>query len=282
MTREMEIRLIGHPSDDGQLLASDAVRLIEAFRHVTYRLTRAVADRPGLGRTVSDLEGMATVRVRLAEGSTRLVFEIGDTSAVIDPLSEGVDRAFLEIIEGMRLNTRPPGVSDAVASSVGELVGALHRAAPQAQFTVDGQRSAIMRTEVISRDPWQPELADSSGEVTVHGTLEMVDLRTAKFRLRDTVGNRIDLVDVQLPEQAAHLIDERVSVVGVLLMGRDHRHHRIESPIITRAPSHDILLTSPGPSTLGKLVETASQLDAPSRVDLSDEELDSFLAEIRA
>lgn len=282
MTREMEIRLIGHPSDDGQLLASDAVRLIEAFRHVTYRLTRAVADRPGLGRTVSDLEGMATVRVRLAEGSTRLVFEIGDTSAVIDPLSEGVDRAFLEIIEGMRLNTRPPGVSDAVASSVGELVGALHRAAPQAQLTVDGQRSAIMRTEVISRDPWQPELADSSGEVTVHGKLEMVDLRTAKFRLRDTVGNRIDLVDVQLPEQAAHLIDERVSVVGVLLMGRDHRHHRIESPIITRAPSHDILLTSPGPSTLGKLVETASQLDAPSRVDLSDEELDSFLAEIRA
>lgn len=282
MTREMEIRLIGHPSDDGQLLASDAVRLIEAFRHVTYRLTRAVADRPGLGRTVSDLEGMATVRVRLAEGSTRLVFEIGDTSAVIDPLSEGVDRAFLEIIEGMRLNTRPPGVSDAVASSVGELVGALHRAAPQAQFTVDGQRSAIMRTEVISRDPWQPELADSSGEVTVHGTLEMVDLRTAKFRLRDTVGNRIDLVDVQLPEQAAHLIDERVSVVGVLLMGRDHRHHRIESPIITRAPSHDTLLTSPGPSTLGELVETASQLAAPSRVDLSDEELDSFLAEIRA
>ena len=48
MLREIEIRLIGHQSADGELLAADAIRLVTSFKELAYRLTRLIAERSGL------------------------------------------------------------------------------------------------------------------------------------------------------------------------------------------------------------------------------------------
>lgn len=93
MTRDIEFRLLGHASDDGELLATDAINIIKSFKDLTHGLTRAVSERGGLGRTESVLERLSTVRVSLREGSTRVIFKVGDDEAfdVEDTISHDVD-----------------------------------------------------------------------------------------------------------------------------------------------------------------------------------------------
>lgn len=284
MTREIEFRLVGHLSHDGQLLAADALSLIRSFKDLTYRLTRAVAERPGLGRTDAVLEKLATVRVALRDGSTRVVFVVGDEGALDldDPISGDVDRAFWDIIEGMDTGRRPEMVSDAVAESVDDLVVALSKAAPEAEVKVPGHGVRSVVTCRLSRVPWQRSAPRAAGETQLHGILEMVDLRTSRFRLRDVAGNAVDLLDVVDPESAAHLVGERVSARGVLAVGHGTQHHRIERPVLTaQEPVVSRFDLSPAASISELTTRARTVTDVPP-MDLSLEELDTFLAEIRA
>lgn len=279
MTREFEIRLLGHPSRVGTLLASDALALIKAFKELTYRLTRAVAERPGLGRTDAALERLGTVRVALAESSPRVIFVVGDEAALDleDPISTGVDEAFWELAEGIRLNSRPGLVSDSVADAVDQLVVALSKAAKGAELTVPGHGRVEVRTSLLSRDPWRRQIPGGTGESGIHGVLEMVDLRTARFRLRDAAQNGIDLIDVRNAEVAAHLVGEAVTATGVLALGRGTGHHRMEQAVIAERLDLDQSLGGAAGS-LGELVQAAARKPAPPPMELAPEELDDFLA----
>lgn len=281
MTRDIEFRLLGHPSADGELLAADAVSLIQAFKDVTYRLTRAVADRPGLGRTATSLESLATVRVALRTGSTRLVFVVGDTSALLDPLADGVDAIFWSIVEAMETNERPTEVSDSVAESVDHLIVALQKAAPRAEITVPGHLPRLITTDAIRRGPWKRADQESAGEATLFGVLEMVDLHSKRFRLRDLAGNTVDLHDVVDADTAATLVGHRVRVSGLLGVGSGNQHHRVDGPRIELAETvEDRLLIESSPS-LEEIVTRAQAMPEPAPLEISDEEMDEFLAAIR-
>lgn len=281
MTREIEIRLIGHGSPEGALLAADALGLIASFKDVTYRLTRAVADRPGLGRTDAILEKLATVQVALRPGSTRVVFVVGDEAALIDPVSQGVDDAFWSIVEGLQRNHRPKDISDTVADSVDNLVVALRKAAPEAEFTVPGHPTRRFRTATLSRDPWQRTAHDDAGETTLHGLLEMVDLRSSRFRLRDIAGNSVDLHDVVDAEHAAHLVGEQVTVTGALAVGRGTQHHRMDGATVEAAKSLEERFRISPAASVETLLSEARSHPVPPPMDISDEELAEFLADIR-
>ncbi|WP_188836386.1 hypothetical protein [Flexivirga endophytica] len=281
-TREIEFRLIDHQSADGELLAVDALGIISSFKDITYRLTRSVAARSGLGRTDAVLERLATVRVGLRNGSTRVVFVVGDQDAIIDPVSEQVDATFWAIVEGMNNNERPPNVSDTVADSVDKLVIALERAAPQVEVTLPGHGPRTLHTKMLRRDPWQRQGGEEAGEVSVHGVLEMVDLHTARFRLRDAAGNAIDLLGVAAPDEAARLVGTRVVATGVLAVGQGTQHHRMEEAQITPQESLESRLGLQPPPGPDELRQRALNTPVPAAVDISDEELDDFLAEIRA
>ncbi len=237
MLREIEIRLIGHQSADGELLAADAIRLVTSFKELAYRLTRLIAERSGLGRTDAVIERLATVRVALRPGSTRIVFIVGDQAALVDPLAEQVDAAFWSIVGGLEANARPRGISDSVADAVDNLVVALAKAAPQMQVTTAGRSSPMLQTQSIARGPWQRSMHENAGKSVLHGLLEMVDLRSARFRLRDAADTAVDLIDVVDAENAAHWVGERVTATGVLAVGRGTQHHRMETPTIARAES---------------------------------------------
>ena len=59
----------------------------------------------------------------------------------------------------------------------------------------------------------------------IHGLLEMVDLKSAAFRLVDAVGNAVDLEAVRNPTEAGSLIGLQVTATGPLLRGAGAKHH---------------------------------------------------------
>jgi hypothetical protein len=281
MTRDVEIRLIGHPTADGQMLAADAVSLITAFKDITYRLTRSVAERPGLGQADSVLEKLATVRVALQAGSTRVIFASGDETALVDPLAEQVDEAFRSIVDGMNSNERPSVLSDTVADGVDSLISALTKAAPQVELKVPGHQPRLLTMARVSRVPWQRRLAEAAHSAVLHGVLEMVDLRTARFRVRDAAGNGIELIDVMDARTTASMVGESVRVEGTLVPGQRGSRHRMTDPRITlakaTAPRFGL---APTPS-VSELIAQAKSAPVPPPLNLTDEELDDLLASTR-
>ncbi|MDO5682373.1 MAG: hypothetical protein Q4G46_06060, partial [Propionibacteriaceae bacterium] len=271
MTRQYQFRLEGHASAPGELLASDAIALIRAFKDLAYRLTRSVADRPGLGRANSTIEKLSTVRVSLREGSTRLMFAVGDIDAIVDPFADLVDRDFAAIVHGMATGERPTGIADSVAEAVDRLVVGLSTSAPVVTIDVPGHGSTMLHTKNLTRTPWQREHTVAN-EAVLHGTLEMVDLRSSNFRLRDSVGNAIDLMDVVDPDEAAHLVGERVTVSGFFVAGVGTHRHRMENPrIIAGVDAASRLRLAPTPELASVIAEARTVPTAPP-LDLSDDE----------
>ncbi len=184
----------------------------------------------------STIEKLSMVRVSLRDGSTRLIFSVGDAQAIVDPFADLVDRDFSTIVSGMASGERPQGVPDSVAEAVDRLVVGLGAAATVVSIHVPGHGTTTLRTKNLTRVPWQRREGHVD-EARLHGTLEMVDLRSSNFRLRDSVGNAIDLMDVLDPDDAAHLVGKRVTVSGFLSVGICTHRHRMENPRIVAEES---------------------------------------------
>lgn len=280
--RDYEIRLIDHDSDDGEILFEDLDRIGAAVKDTIYRLTREAADRSGPGRAPADVERLGSVRVGLAAGSTRLRFRIGDRHALsVDPLADDVDTAFWGIVEGLRDNRKPQSLGDSVTAAVSDLAVALRKAAPKVEFSVPGHGKVAIVSAALDPSIWSSALPVINLDAVVHGRLEMVDLKSAAFRLVDAVGNAIDLRSVQNPTEASALIGRQVTATGPLWRGSGAKHDRMESPSVTAAASLDERFNVDAQPSLDELIARAHQSPEPSAIDLTDDELDEFLAAIR-
>lgn len=279
MTRDIEFRLLQHDSASGELLARDAISLIRSFNELAYRLTRAVADRPGLGRSEAVLERLSKVRVSLREGSTRVVFKVGDTDALDldDPISRDVDAAFWEIAQGVQQNRRPESVSDSVAEAVDGVIAAIRVAAPITEITVPGHGLVSLKTDEVWREPWKRRDVAEPVVSTVHGVLEMVDLRSARFRLRDAAHNSIDLIDVRNPPDVARLVGELVTATGLFTIGRGSDHHRVDNAMVEAAK---IRIVPDVSFSMEDAVLVARAKTAPPPMELTTDEVTSFLAAV--
>lgn len=266
MTREFELRIVGHPAGDGELLAGDAVGLITAFKELAYRLTRHAADRAGLGRTDAVLERLAQVRVALRGGGTRLVFTLGDPDALdIDPNARVVDDLLWKVLRGMANNRRPQGITDSVAEPVDMLVVALAKAGHGVEIVAPRRAPLELRTYALDRRPWQRRSAPVT-QAARAGVLEMVDLHTGRFRLRDEDGDPVDLIEVSNAEEAAGLVGRYVEAAGVLAVGGATRHDRMEQPVVrltTREQVQPPVRVLPGQTTFDE-VFAAEWAPAPS------------------
>ncbi|WP_144009069.1 hypothetical protein [Enemella evansiae] len=275
----MQLRLKGHTAPDGELSALEGVALIEAFRDLIYRVTRAAADRQGLGRTDSVLEQLSSVRFGLKPGSTTITFEIGDDAAldVEDSISQTADQNFWQLARDLSQNERSPTVSESVASQMSVFVRELKRNAVDAEIAGDGHPTIKIRTADLNRDIWSPPEEPGGTERTVHGVLEMVDLHTARFRIRDVAHNTVELRDVVDAAAAAKLVGSRVTAQGRFV-------DRESTPRMVGV----IVSASDVPGVLGRVdpdLEQSVQQAAirePEPIDLSPEELDDFLASIHA
>lgn len=168
------------------------------------RLTREAANAAGLGRPPRVLEQLGEVRLAgVTQGSTRLIFRLGDPSALdVDPLSGATDRMFTELVTGIAQNRRPAFVTETIAEATGRFVASLQKASPQTDVTLSGRTVARLETGRVDRTVWQ-QPAGPVQEATLVGQLEA--LHSDHFRLRDDVGHRIELrrfsEDLALSEQ---------------------------------------------------------------------------------
>ena len=214
--REIELRMYGQADPPGELRADAAARVGEALQDVILRLTREAANAAGLGRPPRVLEQLGEVRLAgVTQGSTRLIFRLGDPSALdVDPLSGATDRMFTELVTGIAQNRRPAFVTETIAEATARFVASLQKASPQTDVTLSGRTVARLETGRVDRTVWQ-QTAGPVQEATLVGQLEDLDLHRDHFRLRDDVGNRIELDDVANSDEAASLGGQRVIAPGL-------------------------------------------------------------------
>ncbi len=277
--REIELRLSGHAGPPGELRADHAARIGETLQSLVLRLTREAAGAAGLGRPVRVLEQIGEVRLAgVAEGSTRLIYRVGDsTSLDVDPLSDAVDAMFVEIVDGMAHNRRPTIATDTIAQAVDDFAGALQKSARHVSASLSGAVIADIPTQLIDRHVWQSSAVEST-QATLVGTLEALDLHNDHFRLRDDVGNPIELIDVVDSRHAAGLAGRRVAASGEFVPAIGSGRSRVEranvapyEPDERYDPRTDGPDGFPAPGRLARL---------PEDLALTDAELDDFLAAI--
>lgn len=279
--QQIEFRLVGQPSPDGQILASHAASISRALEALVHRLTREAAGRAGLGRTHRVLEKLAEVRlVGLGEGSTRLYYRVGDANAleIPDPLSQDVDKLFWDVVEGLATNSRPASTTETIASATDDLVAALIQSASQVEVAADGRRSPVLWTDRLDRSVWAPTTSPGAAETVMIGLLEAVDLRSDHFRLADDVGNRVELLDVRDALVAAHLAGTRVEVRGRFVPVSGSARPRIEDVVVSAAQPP---LPTSTPSLAEAVAEAASAPEPTIHLEVTDEELDDFLTSAR-
>ena len=95
--------------------------------------------------------------------------------------------------------------------------------------------------------------------VSVSGRLELVDLRKARFRIRDAVGNDVHLERVPNADETARHLGELVTATGEAMLGTrgqvasviGARVEPVELPDWTPPSLADVDFGSAAPSTMG-------------------------------
>lgn len=281
--REVRVRLIGQPSPDGEILVNDLVDLARSVKDLVYRLTREAADRGGLGRTIASIESLSEVRVGIQPGSTVLNFRLGDPNSLegSDPFAEAVDRTFEEIVHAISENDRLE-VSGPVADATFRFTQALKRSATSVEVSL-GAVSVFLEAQAIEPALWDPSVEESAVEASLFGWLQMVDVRSGRFRIEDAAGNDIELYDVRNPAAAAQLVTQRVQATGQLTEGSTTRRPRLQDVIVVKTPNALERLGVTEPRFDLESAVTAAAAASHVEVDpieLTDDEFDAFVAAI--
>lgn len=280
MTGDLELRLVGSPSPRGQIRARDLAVLADALQELRLRIGRELIKTAGRGRTRQYMEELTEIRLsRISPGSTVLTFTQGPTDKLDAILSEEklLAERFREIVEAIGRDERPDWATDLIAESAARLVDGLRSAAPQVVVRSGSGTEVAIETDHIHRETWTRGRIQTSDLVTAKGRLERVDLRTHEFRLRDDVGNAVDLRHVESDTVSGKLVGQWVAATGratINAAGRlvaleDARVEEVEDPA---APYVDRALV-----TIQSILASAPGPDPAGAIDLDDEELAAFL-----
>ncbi|MBM7519073.1 hypothetical protein [Nocardioides nitrophenolicus] len=283
MTKDLEVRLIGAPVPDGEVVVKDLAALATALQELATRVGRDVVNTPGPGRTMRFMEEFAQLRLRSVEaGSTILRFSKGPADKLDVDLEqhERADERFWQVIEAIRADERPEWASDLIAESAARLVTALREAAPRALIGDAAHEAVEIESAAIHAETWTTRRVATGIVMTAKGRLEKVDLRSHEFRVRDDVGHAVDLKHVADDLPAAHLVGQWVLATGegVLASGQlvaldDVTITRLDDPA-TRFEDVDV-------QDLDEILASAPGPDPDGGVDLSEEEFSSFLEAAR-
>lgn len=284
MSEELQLRLVEAEAPDGEIAVSDLVAIAQSLQEVSLRITRDCVDAEPLGRPPRVLDELSQLRLRgISKGSTRLVLARGPSGALdLDlPVLATVDQRFGEIIHAMGEDRRPEWVTDSIGDSVADLVRALKSAAPVVEARMGAREPIRIQTKEIHRETWTG--APKKGELMrVTGRLEKVDLRSHDFRIRDDVGNSIELKHVADDEAVAGLIGRQVAARGEAVHNQSGRVIGLTGPELR--PDDSALTQARVPPTmpLSAILAAAPGLDPDGVVDLTDKEFEAFLDAARS
>ena len=279
--RTYELHLEGLSSPSGQISLTDLAKLSDSLQKVATRVARQVLDveRPGRPPGVVDL--ISELRLtRLGDGSTTLDLEVGDVGA-LDLEGDEFDRFgewFDEAMAGISSNRPPKWANPLVRQSASRMIRCLKEVGAQRATwgPRDKRRSAkrIMVVTELDDTVWQVEAAHETESVVVSGLLDLVDLRTRHFRIRDDVGHDVRLEEVVDVDAASRLIGQRVIAKGVA--------ERIEGRLL-RVVEPSLIIERLPTEWVAAIVENPPVGGPPPRSGITDvtaEDVEELLREI--
>lgn len=284
MTSNLELRLIGGPTPDGQIRFRDLAALAEALQEVSLRIGRYSTNAAGPGRTKQFMEELTELRLKgVTDGSTRLIVSRGPTDQLDISLSERqlVDDRFWELIAAVGEDTRPDWVGDLIAESAAKLVAALKTAAAEVEVIAPGRSPVHISAERIHRETWQVTSTQSHDAVTFAGRLYAVNLNTHRLQVQDDVGNQVALPRVLNDTEVSKLIGTHVTVTGAPELDARGCLVYIHDAAIVAAPDPLGETVVPGAVSLDEILRTAPGPDPDGGIELTDEEFASFFEAAR-
>jgi len=285
MTKNIELQLIDAPVPDGEIVVKDLAALTIALQELITRIGREVINTPGPGRTKQFMEEFAQLRLGGIEaGSTVLVFSKGPTDKLdVDlPEQKVADDRFWEVVKAIGEDRRPEWVTDLIAESAGKFVDALQAAAPKAVLRGParddvGIDSARVHTETWTSKRWQTDTV-----MTAKGRLEKVDLHSHEFRVRDDVGQAVDLKHVEDDVTAAQLVGQWVVASGNGVLLPSGRLVALDKAIVERVDDPAATHLDNEVIGLDEILSSAPGPDIAGGIDLTDEEFAAFLEAARS
>lgn len=284
MTSDLELRLIGGPTPDGEIRLRDLAALAEALQEVSLRVGRDSINATGPGRTKQLMEELTELRLKgITGGSTRLLLSKGPSDQLDVPLNEQqlVADRFWQLIAAVGEDTRPAWVGDLIAEGAAKLVAALKTAAPEVEVSVPGRPLVLIYAERIHRETWQVTSTQSHDAVTFAGRLYAVNLNTHRLQVQDDVGNQVALPRVLNDTEVSKLIGAHVTVTGAPEFDARGRLIYIHDAAIVAAPYPLGETVVPGAVSLDEILRTAPGPDPDGGIELTDEEFASFFEAAR-
>ena len=275
---DIRFKLVGGASPRGQIGALELSRISRALHDLSIRVGREQVSATGPGRSTRTVEDLSQVRVvSLDVGST--VIDVATGPPDMLPLdfqdTRWRDDQLNLLLVGMATDQRPEGVAHLVADSVGELVEGLRAAAPVVEMTLPGDAPRRFATGSLHRDIWSSASRSVGGDVVgLVGLLEKVDIHSHGLRLRDDVGNTIELSEVADDVAAAQLVGASVTATGHAVRNRDGRVVGVHAPLLV---AYDTELPVGLPLDTERASYDRPGPDPDGGVELTDEEFDEFL-----
>lgn len=279
MTKDIELRLIDAPVPDGEIAVKDLAALTLALQELTTRIGREVVNTPGPGRTKQFMEEFAQLRLRgIQTSSTLLVFVKGSTEKLdVDlPEEQLADDRFWEIVKAIRDDHRPDWVTDLIAESAAKFVDALQAAAPKAVLRASTKEAVEIESAQIHAETWTSKRLLTQTVMTAKGRLEKVDLRSHEFRVRDDVGQAVDLKHVEDDMTAAQLVGQWVVTRGNGILLPSGRLVALDKAIIERVDDPAAEHLDEAVIGLDEILASAPGPDVDGGIDLTDEEFAAF------
>ncbi len=237
---DFSMELSGGTNPPGEISLAELSTLAGALQQLALRVGRFVADREGPGRTSDAVERATRMRLTgITKGSTTLAVAHGehDVLAVEAPLEVEAASRFWEVIEGIPTGQRPAWVTPLIAQAATALISATDQVASSVRIQRRDQPLVTWASSAVDRAAWvaagpvpPPE------ETVVSGRLEMVDLKSGRFRLRDDVGNAIELDHVAETPDPSRLVGDRVVATGPATRDASGRLHLGEGTRVSAAP----------------------------------------------
>ncbi|AKS33212.1 hypothetical protein [Mycolicibacterium goodii] len=285
MIKQIELRLVDGSAPSGEITLKDLSGIAAALQELVTRLSREAADAAGPGRSKQYVEEFAELRLDgITAGSTVLKVSKGPADKLdveVPGLSDADDRLW-DILGAIGADQRPDWTSALVAESAGKLAAALRGAAPITVISSPDRADVHIDGAQIHLETWAVNQVTSAGSGVAAGWLEKADLHSHTFRIRDDVGNTVDLRRVVDDHAAGRLVGQWVTAEGVAALsstGRvvaltNARVYQTDDPAAAFlgsrvVPLDEILARAPGPDPNGGL-------------DLTDEEAAEFLRAIRS
>lgn len=222
---KLELRLYGTGLPPGDITFDGLAAVAAALQRLSDRVGRHLTGHPGPGRSPAAVERATRFRLRGTEaGSTVLKAVIGED----DVLGEGLEHEslarLLDIFRGIAADRPPEWVTPLLGTTTVEVMDAL--ASVSTRCTVlsplDGAAPIDFPPQAARRDAWMeiatPAAIRQQG-LSVSGRLDLVDLRRRRLRIRDAVGNDVQLENVSGLDGAGPLVGRQVTATGDAVLG---------------------------------------------------------------